>query len=579
MTAEPAERWTAEDIARLVDQASIGADDARDVSTGLRAAFGDAADTEQVADERQSVVQWTIWAFEFHRKRDGQGQGEYFVPWMVFSDGTASIPFLKDVSDACVAWWAELAGLVTHDRAVARLEHLLVERRHGNVGQRARRAAEGYLGLADAPSLDAVEAVRTALDLALRTRQVGTAGDVLDRAAALAWQALQEDRPALGVVLGFVDVLIGQGDTDHDVAAMLERARALYRGRPHQEDSVIQRQLALAKAQPEASRQLWSDRVDVWIAAGEAVEPLVRVAYLQTAVEHARTSGDRELVERATVKLQAMRLETLGLTTFSVETARPRGELERMLRPITDADDWREALVRFARFGPATGDLERNRQLRDELSREFVLSQLFPPMQLGGDNLPRFQASSPEEQDEYRLVQHELHHMQLFSPVLLEALVRVIARHPIPSVAELTDHFCVNSVIPYHLGAGIGRAFARFWAGDTEGAAFTITPRIEALARNLLIESDAGIYRVQRNQAPGQYPGLWFLLDKLLGLGMDPSWHRFVLVLCAHTVGTNLRNELAHGFVDRIGETGTALLLQAAAYLASLTPTQLASTS
>ncbi|MEU7529279.1 DUF4209 domain-containing protein [Saccharothrix sp. NPDC042600] len=60
---------------------------------------------------------------------------------------------------------------------------------------------------------------------------------------------------------------------------------------------------------------------------------------------------------------------------------------------------------------------------------------------------------------------------------------------------------------------------------------------------------------------------------------MDPSWHRFVLVLCAHTVGLNLRNELAHGFVDRVGETGTALLLQAAAYLASLTPTQLTSTS
>ncbi|MEU7529280.1 hypothetical protein AB0A74_26380 [Saccharothrix sp. NPDC042600] len=76
---------------------------------------------------------------------------------------------------------------------------------------------------------------------------------------------------------------------------------------------------------------------------------------------------------------------------------------------------------------------------------------------------------------------------------------------------------------------GIGRAFARFWAGDTEGAAFTITPRIEALARNLLVESDAGIYRVQRNQAPGQYPGLRFLLDKLLALewiprGTGSSW-------------------------------------------------------
>jgi Domain of unknown function (DUF4209) len=64
------------------------------------------------------------------------------------------------------------------------------------------------------------------------------------------------------------------------------------------------------------------------------------------------------------------------------------------------------------------------------------------------------------------------------------------------------------------------------------------------------------------------------LLDKLLELGMNPSWHRFVLVVCAHPVGFNIRNELAHGFLDHVGEVETALLLQAAAYLASLKPTR-----
>lgn len=239
---------------------------------------------------------------------------------------------------------------------------------------------------------------------------------------------------------------------------------------------------------------------------------------------------------------------------------------------LTDADDWRVALTHFAQLGPFTGDVERNRQFRDDLAQRSVFSRLFPPVQMGGDNLPRFTATTEEEQDEYHLVKHELQSLQLFGTVVLEALVRVVARHPIPSVAELTEHFCSNTVIPPQLGAAISRAFARFWAGDVEGAAFTITPRIEALVRNLLIESNEGIYRTRRNRTPGQYPGLRFLLDKLLDLGMDPSWYRLILVICAHAVGFNIRNELAHGFVDNIGEPETALLLQVAAYIASLAP-------
>ena len=94
--------------------------------------------------------------------------------------------------------------------------------------------------------------------------------------------------------------------------------------------------------------------------------------------------------------------------------------------------------------------------------------------------------------------------------------------------------------------------------------------KIEALTRNLLIQADVGIYRLQRQQSPGQYPGLRFLLDELLKRGLDASWHRFMLVLCAHVVGFNFRNELSHGFILSVDDGLAALLLQAAAYLANL---------
>jgi hypothetical protein len=142
-----------------------------------------------------------------------------------------------------------------------------------------------------------------------------------------------------------------------------------------------------------------------------------------------------------------------------------------------------------------------------------------------------------------------------------------------PSLEELTRHFAANTAVPPDLAAAIGRSFLRFWAGDAEGSAFTITPQIEALARHLLIQADVGIYRLQRQQSPGRYPGLRFLLDELSKRGLDASSHRFIFVLCVSVAGFNFRNELSHGFVFGVDEGLAALLLQVAAYLASLKTT------
>lgn len=186
--------------------------------------------------------------------------------------------------------------------------------------------------------------------------------------------------------------------------------------------------------------------------------------------------------------------------------------------------------------------------------QDFPFSSLFPRTQMGGDNLPRFTATTDEENFEYRLVKNESLFLQLQAPVVLEGLIRIIASRPIPSLEELTRHFAANPAVPPHLAAAIGRSFLRFWAGDAEGSAFTITPQIEALARNLLIQADVGIYQLQREKSPGQYPGLRFLLGELSKRGLDASWHRFILVLCAHVAGFNFRNELSHGFVLGVDE-------------------------
>lgn len=569
MTEELPDPLTVDHAVQLVDEAAVAADDDHDVSTNLRRSLSSWLEIEQ-ANKQPGTAMWTVWAFEYHPE-GSPTQRDHFKPWMIFGDGSANMPYLSELPDECLEWWSQVAERVNEPRAHARLEHLLFLRRHGNGGIRSRRAAENYLAMAAAGrDIHAVLAAGIALELARRTGHNDIAKAAVELAASLTIDLLTEEQPAPGVVLRLLDILYAEQDVPYDVDNILEQARAKYAGQVHHEDAVIQLQIKRRKDQPDIVAGLWSEQVEIWITAAEAAEPIVRSVHLQKAIEHARSSGDRSLIERATARLQSVRLEDLGLTSFSVEMALPHGQLEQMLRPITDADDWRVALMHFVKLGPITGSLDYNRRLTDELTAQFPVSHMFPHTKLGGDNLPRFTVTTDDELREYHLVTHEIQSLQLHATVVLEALVRVIHKHEIPPLHELTEHFAKNPIVPPELAAAIGRAFLRFWAGDAEGAVFTITPRIEALTRNLVLASGAGIYRTQRQNTPGQYPGLRVLLDELLKREMDPSWHRFVLVLCAHVAGMNFRNELSHGFVDNASDGIAAILLQAAAYLAAL---------
>ena len=52
-----------------------------------------------------------------------------------------------------------------------------------------------------------------------------------------------------------------------------------------------------------------------------------------------------------------------------------------------------------------------------------------------------------------------------------------------------------------------------------------------------------------------------------------------MLVLCAHVVGFNFRNELSHGFILDVDDSFAALVLQVVAYLANLNITSAVASS
>jgi hypothetical protein len=94
------------------------------------------------------------------------------------------------------------------------------------------------------------------------------------------------------------------------------------------------------------------------------------------------------------------------------------------------------------------------------------------------------------------------------------------------------------------------------------------TPKVERLARELLLAGRVAVFRVPMGDRAGQYPGLGAMLSTLLERGVDESWIRFIDTLLSRQEGLNFRNELCHGSVDDPAPAVAGLVIVAMMYLA-----------
>ncbi len=561
-------------VAHALDELALEADGAWTLEHQLRNLVGgihkagfadDSVASELVACALDAVM---------YRLRFVEGRTS-FAPFLTFADGTTQPAHVEAQASEVVARWKALFVDATSAVWRSRLGHLLVA--SGRLVGRERvdvadAAIAGYLSIGSewGQGLDGIDALRAALALSRQFRLTERRAEVLSAIVAAVESALKDSEPKAGIVLGLTRTLVDQPDAPGDVDALLDRARGAFADDPHRHDDVIAQQLHRARSDPVRRSELWRSRVDAWLDAGEREEGMRRAVFLQTAVEHAASSGDRELRQRATARMQLLTIGELGLESVSTSMVLRGEDIARAVRPVTDAPDWRSGLVALAGMGPPTGNTAENRRVVEAQGDEFVFSALFPITKVGGDGLIRFTAETDEERAEYRLSQHEIFNLQMQAPLAAEALLRFPSHHDLPSVDELAAHFAASPVVDMSLGLGLARSFHRWWAGDFEGAAFTVVPRIETLVRNLLLGVNEGIYRLQRQSTPGQYPGLGYLLGVLRAHGLDESWHRYLSTLLVNPTGMNLRNELLHGFVGDVDLVVSALFLQVSVYLTCL---------
>ncbi len=493
-----------------------------------------------------------------------------FGPMVVFTDGTTVPRSLSEVPPEQCEIWDRAGKLAESPRVRARFHDLLFERRFGKVGEHGIQAAKAYLavGTADSPpDLEAVDALARAHQLARLMRQDALLTEIREALLFAADQSAQDDGKKPGVFLPLVEVLI---DDDCD---QIDDLLAFYRTHPKNDAFIIEQIIDLQRARAtndDQRRQLDRDRVEAWLREADRRDPLVAVLHREKAASIARERGLTELAERVVRIMQAAEPVELPRITVEVPKAVTDDEVEEFINSLV-GEDWWNSVLRQLVNGPPTGNVEANRSSAAELAEQFPLQALFPKVKMGTDGLPRYSPNGDEDQADDQLAEVELQRLQILGPLFAEALRRAGEQfQPTPGDVEdiLTQVGCDQPT-----ASSIARAIDRYHRGDSESAVYTALPLIERCCRDLLLLLDAPLYRVQRESAPGQYPGLGFLLSGLRQRGLDPSWHRFIRTFLTASNGLNFRNEALHGFVDSVNESTAAMILVILLYLATLQPT------
>ncbi|WP_406241251.1 DUF4209 domain-containing protein [Streptomyces anulatus] len=511
------------------------------------------------------------WAFAYHVQvveNDGKWRVQ-IVPYFQGPDSHSIPPQVSDVSDFGVEIWTALSAKTGSHFGKARLHHLLFDRKVGKVREHAILAAQSYLKLAGTweKELDKGECLNIALRLARAVGKHDLADNVVSEMLTLATNVIAGDTDKPGAATQILGPLISERVPPKALHSLLDAAIDRYDS-PFIKSQFFGLKLRLHKGNV-ARSAIYSDLVQMWLDAAATATGLIRAGHLKTALQHAQASAVPHLIDRAASSLQALRNEDLGLKSLSASSAVSREEFESYLKPVIDCTDWRQALLHFAfTYGPATGSIENTRSNAAEYAKHSVLADLATMELIGADGLPRYSPQSDAEIEEVRLTRQESFTLQHMAPLLAIALHRIAETHGVPTEEDLTSFFAQGELTDPELAASIARCFIRYWSGDTEGATFTIAPKVETLARNLVLALDAGVYTLQRNEKPGQYPGLGYLLGVLRKKDMDESWYRSILTICGNPAGGwNLRNEIAHGFIPAAGSPAAALLFQCVIYL------------
>ena len=248
-------------------------------------------------------------------------------------------------------------------------------------------------------------------------------------------------------------------------------------------------------------------------------------------------------------------------------------EVERHIETMVVGDSWHQSLIRFARSGPHTGSPESNREIVREQHRLSPLMALMPTQLLTPEGLPLYSGTSEADRFQLDLVRWEVQLLQQLVPPVVRALHEIPRRHGLPPLEQISGSLATWPAATDETADALARGILRFWAGDYEGAAFTVIPRIESLLRTLVLRRGRAIYRLQQEQTPGQYAGLGRLIPIVAEeYDVEEGWTRYLNAFLREPGGWNVRNLALHGYIGDPGAGIAALAIHCALFVLTIEP-------
>lgn len=512
------------------------------------------------------------WAIDYHVELIVEGKRRHvrLIPAFVTESGTTP-PHAHAAPANIAKVWQSLLPLVTSAPAKARLHHLLFERRGPETTFHARSAAEAYLSSARhwVRTGDSVTDLVAATRLAHAAKDTDLSRRSLDAMADLIEEALALPQTPVAAILDALDHLVAERECPSRVDTLLEEAVTAIPDAERRDRAFA---LMLKRCRdPELSLAVWERRVDSFLdEAANASSEVMRALRLQRALAVAEGSANSRLRRKAAAQLQENSDGTLPMLHIWADAHCYEEEFERRVDLACRGGSWEEALLSFASVAPLSGDAAWNRRHTEQAHQQYPMSALFPTALVTPEGLPLFQGADGPGRLDVDTARAEAERIEQHFPVMAAALHEVVRRHGFPTLAELGTFLTQTLTMTPAVAGPVARAFFRYWTEDAEAASYTVLPQLEALIRDAVIDSGIGVYRLQRDRSPGQFPGLGVLLPILEEGGLDESVCRFLSVLLTHPAGMNLRNLALHGYMRLLSSGYAAVLLHAALVLGRL---------
>lgn len=565
-------------LAQLADRACDGVEDIHDAGTRIPALAAQTSPQVEPAAIAQLV---NLFSYMLSTEAIGAPQpGAKLEPL----DGPSWYPLALCEADSEVrALWVGLVGAVTHPIARARCHDIAFTLRLGqNNRDHAEQAVSAYL--------DAVGG-----SLRLREQSYGLLRAwTLVRAVGL----VSLESQVTAAMLDMAEAVLSRADDPHAalplLAALTATSRRTKTTRPpdprvhalldqglttYSQPRIISEFATLirARAADDPARVEHAGRVEVGALLAEAettTDGLVVRARLNEAASLARKLGIKDLEQQATARLQAA--PPVEWTTFtSPEVKLPEFYVRTFLHPFRHASTWQESLGAWFATDSPSGRHENNKAVAQHNLGQSIVWRLATRVVFGEDDLPRRVTVGEADALEEELARVETENAGAMGLLLGSALDLIAARFGIPSQADLTEFITSAGTRPAFAEA-LATSLRLYWAREYTASVHLAAPKVEAAARALLLELSEPVYRAAVGDNIGQFAGLGALLPYLVDNGFDPDWERFLRTLLLSD-GSNIRNRVAHGFMDDVVWHTAALVLRASALMVLITGNDAAS--